>query len=68
MTVFLGTLFSPIKQIKVPSMFDGEHGTAQHALEGNRASAQGEGEVPWFSQVAAVTCRIFFSYGGEVPS
>ena len=68
MTVFLGTLFSSIKQIKVPSMFDGEHGIAQHAMQGNRASGQGEGEVSWFSQVAAVTCRIFFSYGGEVPS
>ena len=68
MTVFLGTLFSSIKQIKVPSVFDGEHGTAQHAMEGNRASAQGEGEVSWFTRVAAETCGIFFSYGGEVPS
>ena len=68
MTVFLGTLFSSIKQIKVPYVFDGEHGIAQHAMQGNRASGQGEGEVSWFSQVAAVTCRIFLSYGGEVPS
>ena len=68
MTVFFGTLFSSIKKIKVPNVFDGEHGTSQHAMQGNWASAQSEGEVSWFSQVAAVTCRIFLSSGGEVNS
>ena len=68
MTVFLGTLFSSIKQIKVPSMFDGEHGTAQHTMQGNRASTRGEGEVSRFSRVAAGTCSIFLSYGVEDPS
>ena len=66
--MFLGTLLSSIKKIKVPYVFDGEHGIAQHAMQGNRASGQGEGEVSWFSQVGAVTCRILLSYGGEVPS
>ena len=29
-------------------MFDGEHGMAVHAMQGNRASSCGEGEVSWF--------------------
>ena len=32
-------------------MFDWEHGIALHAMQGNRASSHGEGEVPWFSRV-----------------
>ena len=44
-TVFLGTLWSSIKQVKAPYMFDGEHRNALHAMQGNRASSRGEGEV-----------------------
>ena len=29
-------------------MFDGEHGIALHAMQGNRASSLIEGEVSWF--------------------
>ena len=29
-------------------MCDGEHGIALHAMQGNRASSRGEGEVSWF--------------------
>ena len=29
-------------------MFDGEHGIALHAMQGNQASSHGEGEVSWF--------------------
>ena len=29
-------------------MFDGEHGIALHAMQGNRTSSHGEGEVSWF--------------------
>ena len=29
-------------------MFDGEHGIALHAMQGNRASSWSEGEVSWF--------------------
>ena len=29
-------------------MFDGEHGVAVHAMQGNRASSLGEWEVSWF--------------------
>ena len=37
-------------------MFDGEHGIAPHAMQGNRASSCGEGEVSWF----------FLSCGGNL--
>ena len=42
--VFLGILFSSIREIEVPYVFDWEHGTPQHELQGNRASSCGEGE------------------------
>ena len=44
MTVFLGTLWSSIKEVKAHFVFDGEHGIALHAIQGNRASSHGEGE------------------------
>ena len=47
MTGFLGTLWSSIKQVKAPYVFDGEHGIALHAIQGNRASSYSEGEVSW---------------------
>ena len=47
-TVFLGTLWSSIKEVKTPFMFDGEHRIALHAMQGNRASSRGEGKVSWF--------------------
>ena len=45
MTVFLGILFSSIREIEVPYIFAWEHGTTQHEMQGNRASSCGEGEV-----------------------
>ena len=39
-------------------MFDGEHGIALHAMQGNRASSHGEGDVSWFLS----------SYSGDNPS
>ena len=56
MTVFLGTLWSSIKQIKAPHMFDGELGIALHAMQGNQASSHGEEEVSY----------IFSSCGGNL--
>ena len=47
-TVFLGTLWSSIKQVKAPYVFNGEHGIALHAMHENRASSKGEGEFSWF--------------------
>ena len=46
-TLFLGILYSSIREIEVPYIFDWEHGTPQHAMQGNRASPCGEGEVSW---------------------
>ena len=46
--VFFGTLWSSIKQIKGPSMFDWEHGNVLHTMQGNWASSLDEGEVSWF--------------------
>ena len=45
--VFLGNLWSSIKQIKASYMFDGEHPIALHAMQGNRGSSRGEGEVSY---------------------
>ena len=44
-TVFLGTLWSSIKKIGAPYVFDWEYGIALHAMEGNRASFSSEGDV-----------------------
>ena len=46
-TVFLGILFSSIREIEVPYVFDWEHGNPQHEMQGNQASSCGEGEVSW---------------------
>ena len=46
-TVFLGILFSSIRDIEVPYVFDWEQGTPQHEMLGNRASSCSEGEVSW---------------------
>ena len=47
MTVFLGTLWSSIKQIESPYMFDFKHGIALHAIKGNQASIRDKGKVSW---------------------
>ena len=49
MTVLLGTLLSSIKQIEAPYVFHWENTIALHAMQGNRASSRGEGEVSLFS-------------------
>ena len=48
MTVIMGTLWSSIKQVKAPYVFDGEHRIVLHAVEGNRASSCSKGKVSWF--------------------
>ena len=45
--VFWGILFSSIREIEDPYVFDWEHGTAQHEMQGNRTSSCGEAEVSW---------------------
>ena len=44
-TVSLGILFSSIREIEVPYIFDWEHGIPQPKMQGNRASSCGEGEA-----------------------
>ena len=65
MTVFLGILFSCIRENEVPYIFDWEHGSPQHEMQGNRASFAERGKSHEFSRVAAGTWCIFSSYGGD---
>ena len=52
-TVFFGILFSSIREIEIPYVFDFEHGTPQHEMQGNRASSCCEWKVSWvFSNYA----------------
>ena len=46
--VFLRTLWSSIKEVKAPFVFDGDHGIALQAVQVNRASSHNEGEISWF--------------------
>ena len=46
--MFLGTLWSSIKQIKAAYMFDWEHRIALHAMQGNRAWSLVDWELSWF--------------------
>ena len=55
-TMFLGTLWNYIKQIKAPFMFDWEHGIALHTMQGSQASSSHEGLVSW----------LFLSCGGNL--
>ena len=68
MTVLLGTLWSSIKQIKAPYVFDCENAIALDTVQGNRASSPERGNSQVFSRVAAGTWGIFKSYGGDVLS
>ena len=43
--MLLGTLWSSIKQIEAPYVFDFENAIAQDTIQGNRASSGGEGKV-----------------------
>ena len=47
MTVFLGTLWSLVKQIEAPYVFDWENAIALDTKPENRASSRGEGKVSW---------------------
>ena len=45
--LFLGTLWSSIKQIKAPFVLYLEHGIAEHEMQENCASSLTEGEISW---------------------
>ena len=65
MRVFLENLWSSVKQIKGPYVFDWDHGIALHAMHGNRALSLGECEVSWFFLTCGGNWVIFSSYVGE---
>ena len=65
MTVFFGILWSSIKEIEVPYMFDWEHGIPLYAMQGNWASFAASGKSHEFSHVAAGTLGIFSIYGRD---
>ena len=41
-TVFLGTLWSSVQEVKAPFMFDVQHGIALYAIQVNQASSRSE--------------------------
>ena len=53
MTVLLGTLWSSIKQIEAPYMFDWENAIALDTMQGNWAHLTARGKSHGFSRVAA---------------
>ena len=46
-TVLFGTLWSSIKQIEAPYVFDWENEIALDTMQGNQASSHREGKVSW---------------------
>ena len=68
MTFFLATVQSSIKEVKAPFMFDGYHGIALHATQGNQASYHGKGKVSWFFSNLSGTWVTFSRNGPEGPS
>ena len=68
MTVLLGILWSSIKQIEAPYVFDWQNAIALHALQGIRPHLGARGTFHGFSRVEAGTWGIFSSYEGDVHS
>ena len=64
----VGALWSSIKQIEAPYVFDWENAIALDTMQGNRASSRRERMSHGFSRVAAGTWGIFSSYSGDVHS
>ena len=63
--MFLGILFSSIREIEVPYVFDWEHGTLSTKCRGIAPHLAARGKSHEFSRVAAGTWCIFSSYGGD---
>ena len=68
MTVLLGTLWSSIKQIDAPYMFDWENAIALAQCREIGPHLVARGKSHGFSRVAAGTWGIFSSYSGDVHS
>ena len=67
-SVLFWTLWSSVKQIEAPYVFDWENRIALHAMQGNRASSRGEGEVSWVFMSYGRNLCIFSSYSGDIHS
>ena len=67
-TVLLGTLWSSIKQIEAPYVFDWENAIDLDTMQRNRALFRRDQKSHGFSRVAAGTWGIFSSYSGDVHS
>ena len=61
----MGILFSSIREIEVPYVFDWEHGTARTKGRGIGPHLAAMGKSHEFSRVAAGTWSIFSSYNGD---
>ena len=68
MTVLLGTLWSSIKQIEAPYVFDWERQLLWTQCIGIRPHLAARGKSHGFSRAAAGTSGVFSSYGGDVHS
>ena len=64
----VGSLWSSIKQIEAPFVFDWENAIALDTMQGDRASSRTRGKSHGISRVAAGTCGIFSNYGRDVHS
>ena len=62
--IVVGALFSSIKQIEAPYVFDWANAIALHTMQGIPASSRGEGKSHVISRVVIGTWGIFSSYGG----
>ena len=67
-TVLLGTLWSSVKQIEAPFLFDWEKAIALDTVQGIRDSSRKRGKSHGFSRIAAGTWGIFSNYGGDIHS
>ena len=64
-TVFLGTLWSSIKEVKPPFLLVVEDGIALEAMQGNRASSCIESGICGFTQVAVGNSWFLLSNCGD---
>ena len=68
MTVLLGTLWSSIKQIEAPYVFDWENAIALDTMQGNRFSSRGERKVSWVFSSCGRNLVYILELRGDVHS
>ena len=66
--VFLVTLWSSIKEVEASFLLDEVHGMAMHAVQWNRASSCGEGEVSLFFSSCGRNLGYILKLNGDVHS